>query len=99
MIAALVLVALVLTAGLSSRSGSAGAGAVAALSVAWLLVNSPMEGPVLVAFTPDHGITGGDLTGFAGLALAAARLVAVRRSRLRAEPVAPRRRRPGRVGT
>jgi hypothetical protein len=81
-IAALVLVALVLTAGLSGRSGLAGAGALAALSVAWLLVNSPMEGPVLVSFTRNHGITGADLTGLAGLALAAVRLVALRRSRL-----------------
>jgi hypothetical protein len=81
-IAALILVALVLTAGLSGRSGMAGAGALAALSVAWLLANSPMEGPVLVAFTPDHGITGGDLTGFAGLALAAARFAVLRRSRV-----------------
>jgi hypothetical protein len=81
-LAALVLVALVLAAGLSGRSKLAGAGALAALSVAWLLVNSPMEGAVLVAFTPDHGITGGDLTGFAGLALAGARFAALRRSRL-----------------
>ena len=82
MIAALVLVALVLTAGLSGRSGPVGAGVLAVLSVAWLLVNSPMEGPVLVVFTPDHGITGGDLAGFAGLALASARFAVLRRSRV-----------------
>lgn len=82
MVAALVLAGLVLAAGLSGRSGPAGAGALAALSVAWLLVNGPMEGPVLVAFAPSHGVTGGDLAGFVGLALAVARLVALRGSRL-----------------
>jgi hypothetical protein len=81
-LAALVLAGLVLAAGLSGRSGPAAAGALAALSVAWLLVNGPMEGPVLVAFTSSHGITGGDLAGFVGLALSAARLVALRRLRL-----------------
>ena len=81
MLAALVLAGLVLAAGLSGRSGLAGAGAVAALSVLWLVVNGPMEGPVLVVFTREHGLTGGDLAGLVGLALAAGRLEAVRRSR------------------
>jgi hypothetical protein len=82
-LAALVLAGLVLAAGLSGRSGLAGTGALAALSVAWLLVNGPMEGPVLVSFTSDHGITGGDLAGFAGLVLAASRLAVLRTWRLR----------------
>jgi hypothetical protein len=81
-LAALVLTGLVLAAGLSGRSGLAGAGALAALSVVWLLVNGPMEGPVLVSFTPDHGISGGDLAGFAGLVLAASRLAVLRTWRL-----------------
>jgi hypothetical protein len=70
MIAAGVLVGLVLAAGLSERFGLAGAGTLAALSLLWLVVNGPMEGPVLVVLSADHGITGGDLAGFAGLALA-----------------------------
>ena len=82
MLAALVLVALVLAAGLSGRSGMAGAVALAATSIVWLVVNGPMEGPVLVSFTRNHGITGGDLAGFAGLVLAASRLAVLRRWRL-----------------
>jgi hypothetical protein len=67
----IVLAALVVAAGTADLTGRAGAGAVALLSVAWLLVNGPVEGLVLVRFTPHHGLTGADLAGFAGLALAA----------------------------
>jgi hypothetical protein len=72
-ISAIVLAGLVLAAGLSGRFGMAGAGALAAVSVLWLFANAPMEGTVLVSFTPSHGITGGDLAGLAGLGLAAFR--------------------------
>ena len=65
MIAALVLAALVLTAGLSARFGVAGAVTLAAMSVLWFVVNSPMEGPTLLVLTRDHGLTGGDLAGVA----------------------------------
>ena len=78
MVAALVLVGLVLTAGLSARFGMAGAVTLAAVSVLWLLVNGPMEGPILVTFTGAHGITGGDLAGLVGLALAAFQVVRAR---------------------
>lgn len=79
MIAALVLLGLVLAAGLSARFGLAGAGTLAAVSLLWLVVNGPMEGPVLITVAADHGITGGDLAGFAGLALAVLQGARVRR--------------------
>ncbi|QNN54047.1 hypothetical protein [Nocardioides mesophilus] len=68
--AALLLLALVLAAGTLGRTGRQGAVALALLSVLWLLANSPMEGPTLVHVTGSHGLTGADLTGLAGLALA-----------------------------
>lgn len=70
MVAAVVLAGLVLTAGLSGMLRLGGAAALAAMSLLWLVVNAPMEGPVLVAFTPAHGVTGADLAGFVGLILA-----------------------------
>ncbi len=73
MVAAIVLAGLVLAAGLCGMSGIRGAAVLAAMSVLWLVVNTPMEGPVLVTFSAAHGITGADLAGFAGLALAAGR--------------------------
>lgn len=74
-IAALVLAGLVLTAGLSPTSGRSGAVVLVAMSVLWLLVNGPMEGRVLLAVTSGHGVTGADLAGLTGLALAAYRLL------------------------
>ena len=47
----------------------------AALSVLWLVVNEPMEGAVLFSVTDTRGLTAADLTGLAGLALAASRLM------------------------
>ena len=82
MIAAVVLVGLVLTAGLSGRFGMAGVVALTATSLLWLVVNGPMEGPVLLTVTAAHGVTGADLAGLAGLALAAYRFTALRRSRV-----------------
>ncbi len=74
MLAALVLVVLVLLAGTSDRTGRPGALLLAATSAGWLLVNGPVEGVVLLTVTPAHGLTGADLAGLAGLALAAWRL-------------------------
>ena len=70
MVAAIVLAGLVLAAGTSRMFGLRGAVTLAVVSVVWLLVNGPMEGPVLLTVAPGHGITGGDLAGLAGLALA-----------------------------
>jgi hypothetical protein len=84
MLAALVLVALVLIAGLGEPFGRPGVLALAALSVLWLIVNDPMEGPVLVSVSAVHGLTGADLSGFVGLGLAAYREVGLRRRERRA---------------
>lgn len=73
MLAAVVLVGLVLVAGVSGRFGLRGAVLLAVVSVLWLVVNGPMEGAVLLKVTRHHGLTGGDLAGIAGLALAAVR--------------------------
>jgi hypothetical protein len=70
MTAPLVLVALVLAAGTSDRTGRTGAILLAALSLLWLLVNQQMEGLVLWRATESHGLTGADLAGLAGLGLA-----------------------------
>ena len=74
MIAGLALVLLVLTAGTVSRSGLLGAAALAASSLLWLRVNSPMEGTVLLQVAVNHGVTAADLAGVAGLGLAAWRV-------------------------
>ena len=79
MLAAVVLVLLVAVAGLAPRRGVRWAIALAAVSVLWLAVNRPMEGPVLWRVSDSHGLTGGDLAGVAGLALAAWRALAPRR--------------------
>ena len=83
MVAAIVLAGLVLAAGLSGMLGARGAAVLAALSLLWLVVNGPMEGTVLLTFSPERGLTGADLAGFAGLAIAAYRFAALRRSRWR----------------
>jgi hypothetical protein len=49
----------------------------------WLLVNKPLEGPVLVVISRGHGITLSDLLAPAGVAFAA--VVLYRRSRSRGE--------------
>jgi hypothetical protein len=80
MVAAVVLAGLILAAGLSGRLGRAGILLLAGMSVLWLLVNGPMEGPTLLVVLPDHGLTGADLAGLAGLAIAGVRgLAYVRR--------------------
>ncbi len=70
MVPALVLVAMFVLAALSDRTGRAGAAALAAVSVLWLLVNTPMEGAILLSVTTNHGLTAGDLVGLAGLGIA-----------------------------
>jgi hypothetical protein len=82
-IAAFVLAGLVLAAGMSGRYGMAGAAALAAVSVLWLVVNGPMEGPILAVVAKGHGLTGGDLAGLAGLGLAAFQGARARRARER----------------
>ncbi|MCW2700102.1 MAG: hypothetical protein JWQ45_1637 [Blastococcus sp.] len=78
MLAALVLATLVLAAGIGGSFGRRGAIGLAVLSVLWFVVNGPMEGPVLVTVSSSHGVTGADLAGLVGLALAAHRWLALR---------------------
>jgi hypothetical protein len=68
---AVVLVALVFLAGVSAETGLLGAVGLAVVSVAWLVVNKKVEGPVLLVVAPGHGLTTSDLAGLTGLALAA----------------------------
>jgi hypothetical protein len=70
MLTGLVLVALVVAAGLAIRFGRSAAVVLVIVSIAWFLVNAPVEGPTLVPITPDHGLTCADLGGIAGLLLA-----------------------------
>jgi len=72
---ALILAAMVLLAGTIDRWGRLGAIALGALSIGWLLTNQKMEGPTLLSFTPAHGLTGGDLAGLAGIAIAVWRIL------------------------
>jgi|1186.fasta_scaffold46821_2 hypothetical protein len=88
MLAALVLAALVLAAGLGGAFGRWGAIALAVLSVLWLLVNGPMEGPTLTVLSSNHGVTGADLTGLVGLGLAVHRGLALRTGNRRVPPSA-----------
>ena len=84
-IAPLVLAGLVLAAALSGTRGLGGAVVLAGISILWLIVNQPMEGPTLVELAQEHGITGADLAGVVGLGLAAHRAREIgRRSRPRA---------------
>jgi len=41
-----------------------------AAAVVWVLVNGPVEGPVLLVLTPSHGITVADLPSMAALVIA-----------------------------
>lgn len=82
MVAAVVLVGLVLVAAFSGPYGIRGAILLAAVSVLWLVVNSPMEGAVLLRLTGANGLTAGDLAGLAGLAVAGYRIYLGRRSPL-----------------
>jgi hypothetical protein len=83
MLAALVLAALVLVAGVGARFGRAGEVALGALALLWLYVNSPMEGPVLLVVSAQRGLTGGDLTGLVALGLVVHRELALRRAERR----------------
>jgi hypothetical protein len=67
---AVVLVVLVFLAGVSAETGLLGAVALAVVSVAWMLVNEPVEGLTLFGVAPEHGLTCSDLAGLTGLGLA-----------------------------
>lgn len=41
------------------------------VAVVWILVNGPVEGPVLIVFTKNHGLTVADLPSLAAIGVAA----------------------------
>jgi hypothetical protein len=47
----------------------------AGAAVIWILVNGPVEGPVLLTLTPSHGITVADLPSLALIIIAAVILI------------------------
>ncbi|GAA1885429.1 hypothetical protein [Williamsia serinedens] len=53
--------------------------ACAVVAIAWVIWNGPIEGAVLVSFTPDHGITESDVLGAVALVIAGATVVRARR--------------------
>jgi hypothetical protein len=73
---ALLVLALLAVAALAATLGSRVAAlALIVLSVAWLLVNGPFEGPTLVVLSWSHGITAADLISVAAVGLAGWRLL------------------------
>lgn len=78
-----VLAALILTAAATIRGSRTAALALIPVSLAWLVLNGPFEGPTLVVLSWSHGITASDLLSFAGLGIAAWRLVPVALTLLR----------------
>ena len=45
------------------------------LAVAWVLFNGPIEGPILLTFSSDHGLTVSDLLAVVAVLVAAVVLV------------------------
>ena len=70
MLAGLVLAGLVVLAAVAPSTGRTGAVALGLVSVLWLTVDEPVEGVVVLALTPAHGLTSADLAGLAGLVVA-----------------------------
>lgn len=70
--AALVLALLVLGAALAPLYGRPAAAFLAAASLAWLVVDQPMEGEILWVVLPTHALTAGDFGGLTGLVVATA---------------------------
>jgi hypothetical protein len=85
LVAVLVLLALVGTTLLCRRDSWIWPAVLILLCGVWLLVDKPLEGPVLVAVSRGHGITLSDLLAPAGVALAAV-LLYRRRVLLRPQP-------------
>jgi hypothetical protein len=47
----------------------------AAAAVGWVLINGPVEGPVLLVLTSSHGITVADLPAIVALVIASVLLI------------------------
>lgn len=80
MVAGLVLVALLLCAAATGRWGRPATPFLAASSLAWLVVNKGVEGPVLWQVSGTHGLVAADLVGLTGLLLALLALLKPRQS-------------------
>jgi len=72
LLAVLVLIALAGAALLCRRDTPVWPAVLILLCVLWLLVNKPLEGPVLIVVSRGHGVTLSDLLAPAGMALAIA---------------------------
>lgn len=83
MLAAVVLALLVLVAGTGDRTGRPGAVLLAGLAVLWTATSTPMEGPLLLFLSDEHGITGADLVSVIAFGLAVWRFVTTGRERPR----------------
>ncbi len=53
-----------------ARVRAVASGQLIGVAVLWLSVNTPIEGPVLVRFTVDHGLTTADVVGVVPAAVA-----------------------------
>ncbi|MBY6539134.1 hypothetical protein HQ325_10660 [Rhodococcus sp. BP-349] len=53
--------------------------AVVLASIGWLLFNGPLEGRVLVVFSPQHGFTESDVLSIVGMIIGAVGVVRARR--------------------
>jgi hypothetical protein len=73
-LALLLLAVLVVTMVMAARGSRLAALALIPLALAWLVVNTPFEGPTLVVLSWSHGITVADLVSVAALAISAWRL-------------------------
>jgi hypothetical protein len=70
----LLLTVLVVCAVLAIRGNRLAALALIPLSLAWLVFNTPFEGPTLIVLSWSHGLTVSDLIAVAGLGIAGWRL-------------------------
>jgi hypothetical protein len=68
-IAGVVLVVLVLTARFTHRRGPRAGYLLIVVSVVWLVVDKTVEGPTIIGFTKNHGLTAADLAGLVGILL------------------------------
>lgn len=73
-LALLTLVALLALLVTARRTGVGGAVALLAVSVLWILVNQPLEGPVLLRISQSHGFTTADVLAVIGGGVAVLRL-------------------------
>jgi hypothetical protein len=69
MTGALALLLLILAARFTRGRGPRAGLWLVAASVLWLVLDKPMEGSTVLRMTKNHGISGADLSGIAGVAL------------------------------